>query len=144
MKKFIIIIVLLFVVSCNQKSDSKIGKKINEKCIEKNCVINMADIVSGDWDYMYVFQLGMSQDQVNSKLGFKYPFFEDVASRVIFINNNEVVYHEDEFPNPEKIKKGELYFESGNSNYLKIPREKAIFIVTKTDGYYQLDLKNIK
>ena len=141
MKKYIIIIVLLFLVSCNQTSDSEIGKKISEKCNEKNCVINMAEIVSGDWDYMYVFQLGMSQAQIDSKLGFEYPFFEDIASRVIFVKNNKVVYHEDEFPNPEKIKKGELYFESGNVNYLKISREKAIFSVTKENGYYRLDLK---
>lgn len=128
-------------ISCNENSDSQIGKKLKEICINQNCEINMITIIPEDWDYMYIFKTNTSLEFINSKLGFEYPYFEDIANRVIFVKDNKVIYHEDEFPNPEKIKKGEIIFETEDKEFIKVPKKDAIFMVHSESGYFKLTLK---
>lgn len=103
----------------------------------------MRDLIKEPWDKMFVFKEGVSLEQINKTLGFEYKYFEDIASRIIFAKGNEVVFHEDQFPNVESRKNGELVFNMGDTVLFKVylPDE-AIFNVQKVDldkgSYYQL------
>ncbi|MGH2666303.1 hypothetical protein [Flavobacterium sp.] len=140
MRKIVFFLSFLLIISCDESSDSQIGKKIKEVCTTQNCEINMTDIVPEQWDYMYIFKTGASLEFINSKLGFQYPYFEDIGNRMIFVKGNNVIYHEDEFPNPERIKKGEVIFDLGDSIYTKVKRENAIFSVHSEGEYFKLHL----
>jgi len=142
MKKIINFMVLFLLISCDNSSDSQISKMIDKECVSNDCEIVMSNIITEDWDFMYIFKTTISLDEINNRLGFEYPYFEDIANRVIFVKNNKIIYHEDEFPNSEKTKKGELIFNIGDVGFLKIPKEKAIFKVSKEDSYFKLKIKN--
>ena len=103
----------------------------------------MKAIVNEQWDKMYVFKESASLEKINQVIGFNYPYFEDVAKRIIFTKSGKVVFHEDEFPGVESAKNGELVFNIGDTIDYKIflPSE-AIFNVQKVDfskgSYYEL------
>ena len=147
MKKNISIFFLaLFIISCNENinSDSVIAKKIEKECNNNlSCRINMATLVNKDWDKMFVFKEGVSLEQINQVLGFKYDYFEDIAKRIVFVKGNQVVFHEDEFQGVESAKNGELVFNIGDSLMFKsyLPNE-AIFNVQRIEFskgiYYEL------
>lgn len=141
MKKILYFVLLFLLFSCNETSKSKISQKINKEYTGENCEIDMSVIVSEDWDYFYIFKTNTSLEEINNILGFDYPYFEDIATRIVFIKNNSIVYHEDEFPNPEKVKKGELIFDIGRTNFAKIMKNNAIFLVHKEDNFFKLKLK---
>lgn len=147
MKRFLEILFLLyFVTSCNENinSDSMIAKKIEKKCNEKqSCKVNIKDLVNVAWDKMYVFKEGVSLEQINHVIGFKYTYFEDIAKRIIFVKGKEVVFHEDEFPGVESAKNGELIFNIGDSVMFKgYSPDEAIFNVQKIEfskgSYFEL------
>lgn len=138
-------ILFMLLTSCNQiKSDSIIGKKIGEYCKEDYpCVVEMEKIISGQWDTMFVFKEQVSLEEINKTIGFNYPFFEDIGKRILFIKDKEVVYHEDEFPNAESAKDGEIKFNMNDSTKIKsYGRKEAVFLVRRTDfdkgSYYEL------
>jgi hypothetical protein len=147
MRKIISISFLIFlVIGCSENinSDSVIAKKIEKVCNNKmSCRIDMKNLVNVEWDKMYFFKEGMSLEQINQILGFKYNYFEDIAKRLVFVKANQVVFHEDEFPSIESAKNGELVFNIGDSIMFKsyLPDE-AIFSVQKVEfsmgSYYEL------
>ncbi len=103
----------------------------------------MKDLVNVAWDKMYVFKEGVSLEQINQVLGFKYNYFEDIAKRIIFVKGKEVVLHEDEFPGVESAKNGELIFKIGDNVMFKsYSPDEAIFNVQKIEfskgNYYEL------
>lgn len=138
MKRRIIAIFLISLLfSCSQMdtSNSIIGKKIEKECNGKGtCNINMQTIVNEQWERMYVFKESASLERINQVIGFNYPYFDDIAKRIIFIRAGKVVYHEDEFPGVESAKNGELVFIIGDTSEYRIflPSE-AIFSVQKVD-----------
>ena len=147
MKRSIITILLTaFLFSCSQMetSNSIIAKKIEKECNGKDtCKINMQATVNEQWDKMYVFKESASLERINQVIGFTYPYFEDIAKRIIFTRAGKVVFHEDEFPGVESAKNGEVVFNIGDTSDYKIflPGE-AIFNVHKVDfdksSYYEL------
>ena len=54
------------------------------------------------------------------------------------MKGNKIIYHEDKFPNPEQTEKGEVYFDIGNNNFIKIEREKAVVRGVKESNNYTL------
>ncbi len=140
----ILLIALLFSCSQIETSNSTIAKKIEKECNgKKPCKINIQAIVNEQWDKMYVFKESASLERINQVIGFNYPYFEDVAKRIIFTRAGKVVFHEDEFPGVESAKNGALVFNIGDTSDYKIflPSE-AIFYVHKVDfskgSYYEL------
>lgn len=103
MKKiFFFIVLVVLLVSC-KKSGIKyiIAEKVENKCQSANtCTISMQEITSFKWDKLYFFSEGTSLEDIDRTLGFHYLYFEDIASRIVFVSGNHVVYHEDEFPYP--------------------------------------------
>lgn len=142
MRNIVYFFMLVFIVSCNDVSNSEISKKIEKDCKSQNCEINMANYIVEDWDYMFIFKVNTSLEQINNQLGFTYPYFEDIANRIIFVKGDKIIYHEDEFPNPEKFKKGELIFNIGDENFIKIKKDKAIFLVRMEGDFFELKLKD--
>lgn len=101
-------------------------------------MVSLKDIVVEDWDYVLISTESLSLENLNNQLGFEYPYFTDIAKRIIFVKGDKIVYHEDEFPNPEQVKKGKVSFDIGSNSFMKIERDKAIFKVVKENKHYLL------
>lgn len=143
MKNIIYLLVLLCIISCDNTSNSKISKEISKTCIFDTCEVDMSKIVSEDWDDLYIFDTNVSLEEIDSILGFNYPYFEDIATRIIFVKNRNIVYHEEEFPNPEKVKTGELLFDiEEGKHFIKVDKEHAIFFIKKERDYFIARLKS--
>ena len=138
MKKILIIFVLM-TCSCSHVN-SEMSDKLQKKCSRQSndCIVYLKDIVTEDWDYVLISTQSLSLEDLNSQLGFEYPYFKDIARRIIFVKGNKIIYHEDKFPNPEQTKEGEVFFDIGNNNFIKIEREKAVFRVVKEGDNYTL------
>lgn len=135
--KFILIFLLVWTssLSCNlilHESKNLIGE-IDKKCKKSYpCEFKMSDIIKEDWDKMYIFKTTASLGFINNKLGFQYPFFEDVAERIVFTKGNSVVYHEDKFPSVEEIYDREITFIlPDNLDYKEFMRETANFTIDR-------------
>lgn len=104
----------------------------------------MSDLTDFSWDKMFVFREGTELEEINKVLGFKYPYFEDVASRIIFVKSNQVVYHEDEFPDPSNSANERVIFIYPNdtSDYMIFSVDNAKFnlIKSKVGGTYYYEL----
>jgi hypothetical protein len=68
---------------------------------------------------MYVFKETASLEAIENALNQKYPYYNDVARRLIFLDSNGIiVYHEDIFPNVEAVmNKGVIFQIPDTSNY---------------------------
>lgn len=139
----ILLIALLFSCSQMDTSNSTIAKKIDKECNGKEtCKINMQAICNEQLDQMYFFYREFFTGK-NQIIGFNYPYFEDVAKRIIFTRAGKVVYHEDEFPGVESAKNTELVYNiSDTSDYRNFLPSEAIFNVHKVEfnkgSYYEL------
>ncbi|MDH6251250.1 hypothetical protein M2347_000977 [Chryseobacterium sp. H1D6B] len=127
MKKTIIFILIIFnIISCNEKNDNskfenQIVTLIKESCAAENCFIDLSEITSFKWNKLYVFKETASNAEVEKIINQKYPYFEDVARRFIFIDkNNKIVYHEDVFPNVEGLADEDVIFDIPDSINYKI------------------------
>lgn len=138
-RKISILFICLFVISCtNDNTNSEISKKIRENCSNlSSCIVNFDDLIKDDWDYVLITNEQISLGELNELLGFEYPYFSDIGSRIIFVKDDKVVYHEDEFPQAETVLKGTLKFKLEN-NFLKLKKENAKFSVTENNRYIEL------
>jgi len=146
-KMFFILFMGLILVGCQPASiKRKIADNIENKCkgIDScTTTINMQEVTDFKWDKLYLFKEGASLEDVNKALGFAYPYFEDIASRIIFVSDNKIVYHEDEFPNPEaKPTAGIIFRYNDNAIIHSCNFSNAIFNVKKTvvKGYKYYEL----
>jgi hypothetical protein len=122
-KNNILALFLCLLSSCNTESnnDSRIFNEIAKRNNDSfPCKINMPEIIREDWEKMYVFDLSVSLETINQILGFQYPYFEDVANRIVFVKDKKVIYHEDYFPLPEKLNEQEVVFALPDSIHYKI------------------------
>lgn len=108
--------------------------KVEKSCAGKDtCKVDMHNLVKPDWDKMFIFKPNASLEFINSKIGFNYPYFNDVANRVVFIKGSTVVFHEDVFPSIETPNDNELIFLlPDTTNYAEFTVKTAKFSVTRT------------
>jgi len=138
-KYFLIYISLLFLFSCSKYKKTEFEKgielKYNSVCKDTNtCAINIKEVTSFAWDKMYVFKTTASLEIVNEALGFNYPYFEDVAERVIFIKDKKVVYHDDYYPTFDDDVYTSLVFTLSNETSFKsFSADSAIFKIEKKE-----------
>lgn len=52
----------------------------------------MSSLTPFDWDKMYVFSPSVHMEELDKYLGFHYPYFDDVANRMIFTKSNKIFY----------------------------------------------------
>ena len=133
----------------NSLSESVLAKEIANICKkQRHCTIVMKDLITENWDKMYVFKLSAHLQDINRALGFEYHYFEDIATRIVFVKDSIVVYHEDEFPDPESPKNNELIFDiEDRANYKMYTPNNAIFDIqtvnfNKNSKYYKLTQVN--
>jgi hypothetical protein len=143
MRKILTILVLFLVYSCGKSSENKIDQAVRDVCRNKesDCKISLQSIITEEWDYVIISQESLSLEDLNKLLGFDYPYFIDIARRIIFVKGNKVIYHEDKFPETDRVVKNEVVFEMKNSNFLKIERNNAIFNAKKENDYFVLTLQ---
>jgi len=146
MKRLLIFIVLVLMLGSCKKSSIKniIADKVENKCQNmKTCTINMQEVTNFKWDKVYLFSEGTSLEDIDKALGFHYSYFEDIASRIVFVLDHQVVYHEDEFPYPNKKPLAGVLFKFNNDTIPHIfTLSDANFSVKKTtvkgNLYYEL------
>ena len=136
---------VLICSSCKNNSslEVRIGDYIKRTCQESDtCTIDIKNITDFEWHKMYVFKEGATLEKINEVLGFKYPFFEDIARRTIFVSGSRIIYHEDIFPNPESAEAGQVIYKMPDTvQYTVLRPDEAIFKVNKVEleqGEYYL------
>ncbi len=133
MKKILLIIIASIISSCNSSMQDKIINNIQKSCQKDSCIVKMSAITPFDWEKMYVFREGADLQEINKQLGFNYPYFKDVAKRLIFIKSNKIIYHEDEFPYPDKKPVNKIFFIFRNDSIksMSFTKESAVFYVSR-------------
>lgn len=133
---------VLLVYSCTNLSESKIDYMIEKICLNKDegCVVSLKDLIVEDWDYVLISNETFSLEELNNQLGFEYPYFKDIGNRIVFVRGEKIIYHEDEFLNPDNVIEGKVFFNFDKSNYMKIERNNAVFKVLKDENNYYLSL----
>lgn len=111
----VLVSVLTFLFSCNENRNGKLAQKIDahitEYCKEGICTINLSKITPFKWDRFYLFKETTSLEVVERVLNQEYPYFTDIGRRIIFLDDgNNIVYHEDIFPNVEGITNKDVIF----------------------------------
>lgn len=141
-----VLFLLFLVYSCQKTIQDKIIDNIKKNERGDSCVVKIINITPFDWDKMYVFRENCSLEEVNKKLGFEYPYFEDVAKRIVFIKSRKVVYHEEECSDPDKKSKLEFIFGNDTTKVIVLTRESAIFSVKRKNifGWIYYELKPLK
>jgi hypothetical protein len=132
-RKLLIILIPFLVLSCQSTIQDKFISHFQDHKVKDSCYVKMTDFTNFDWDSLYVFIGYTSLEEINERLGFEYPYFIDIAQRLIFIKSNKVVYHEEYYPDPEIPMK--LYFTFGpDTDRCKIfTRESDSFMIEKLD-----------
>lgn len=148
MRKLIIItLITMFLSSCNKNGngelEQKIKAKITETCKDENCNIDLSKITSFKWNKFYVFKETTTLEEIEKTLNQKYPYFTDIARRLIFIDkNNKIIYHEDIFPNVEGMQNNEVCFyipDTVNFKFYTNPIFTVSIAKTERGKYYVLN-----
>lgn len=114
-KQIVFVAVFLLFIGCQNNGngilENEIASSIEKNCKNEICEIDISEITSFKWHRMYVFKESASLEVIEKVLNQKYPFFPDVARRLIFTDSsNKIVYHEDVFPNVEGAMDREVVF----------------------------------
>jgi len=146
MKNLLITIILILAYSCQNSIQDKIVSNIQKNGQGDSSILKIVDITSFDWDKMYVFCENSGLEEVNQQLGFEYPYFEDIAKRIIFTKTKKVVYHEEEYPDPEKKSKLEFILGKDTTKVMAFTRRTAVFTAKKKIffGWIYYELKPLK
>lgn len=133
LKHFFLLIILLLSNSCEINLKNDIAENLDRQLINNNQIISLKDYIDFDWDKMIVSNTSADLDEINKALGFDYPYFEDIASRLILIKNKKVVYHQERFPDPENKSIERLLFLSNDEklNIMVFDKKNSIFRVHK-------------
>lgn len=141
MRELLIIVFAVLLLSCNDngKIESKIETYISNNCDQENCVIDLTEVLSFKWKHFYVFKETASLELVEQVLRQKYPYFNDVARRLVFTDeSNNIIYHEDIFPDFEGVTNNSVIFSMPDTVNYKLYKQFE-FTVKKEEiksGYY--------
>lgn len=141
---------MLSLIGCQNankgKLERKIEKHIENQCSNDICTIDLSDITEFQWDKLYVFNESATLDTIENVIGQNYPFFTDIARRMVFINsNNIIVYHEDVFPLASQFVNGQVLFNLSENVTYRLFSHKVFEVrkyYTEKGYYYVLDQQN--
>jgi hypothetical protein len=144
----VLIVVLISFNSCSHISESKMNKRIIKQYKHNpDSSISLNTFMSFKWDKVYVFGFPTTLENMNKTLGFSYPYYKEFCNTIVFLQNNQIVYHEENHTNVEKIENGEVIFKYPDSlNFACYKPANAIFKISKISldrGFYY-ELEQIK
>jgi hypothetical protein len=98
-----------------------------------SCIIRMKELTDFEWDQMYVFSPGASQEFIEKSLGTPFPDYVEFKRRFVFLKAGKIVHREDdptdiEHPIDGQVSFAESYAEP--SHWLFSP-ETAVFNAEK-------------
>lgn len=122
---------------------NKIGDKIEEECASNSqCVITISSVTDFQWSKLYVFSPTATLEDVNSRLGFEYPYYKEFSRIMVFVNHGKIVYHEEEPASIERLRNKDVIFNYSDSvkSSSYTPTEKFKASVNSIDDgiYYEL------
>lgn len=123
--------VLFLSIILSSCKDNSIAAILYSKCDgHDKCIRQVKDVTTFKWDKVYIFSIASSLEDIEVALGVPYKQWQDVGYRIIFVEKDKVVYHEEYFPYPEHIEKGSSVFELSKAPYVG-QYSTATFAVTK-------------
>ncbi|MFH6946406.1 hypothetical protein [Flavobacterium sp. FlaQc-50] len=132
--RFLIFIVILIICfqSCDILRDDKLDnyvENVYSNCKDK-CVVNFNNIF--DYDKLYLFDEGVSNEEVSETIGFKYNGDKDISRLILFVKNKTIVYEQNLVFNDSESYKvffvtNKEYFE--NNVEFSLEKDENIFIL---------------
>lgn len=130
-------LLLIFCCSKYKKSEFEKGIELKYNTICKgsdSCMLNIKEATTFSWEKMYVFKTTASLEIINEVLGFTYPYYEDVAERIVFVRNNKIIYHDDYYPTFDDGIYTSLVFDlSSGLSYKSFSSDSAVFKIEKIE-----------
>jgi hypothetical protein len=109
-----------------------------EKCRNRdNCIIDFSTEMNFEWDKMYYFSSANSLEEMNQILGMELKSFTDIGDRIVFVNGNKVVYHQEWFYNSSRRSKGTVF--STDEDFFEVSKEQSKFKIKKREALYHLE-----
>jgi hypothetical protein len=111
-RTFSLFLLTIILNSCENRSfNYKIIKELNKTCAFDSCQVRLRTFTDFKWERFtirkYIFRI-----KLDSILGFSLPYSYDMGVHMVFVYGNQIVYHDDEFSNPEsKSKQTHLFFQ---------------------------------
>lgn len=143
-KYLIIFLLSLVLCSCldNRKFYKEIKSYYNSNCKNlrnKNCYVNIKDIIKIDWDSVYFIKGAPSNNHIMSLKNIDSQLLLDpVFDKIIFVKNNNVLYQEEIYPQGNNFfdfsKKSENTLIFDFENELCLSSKLANIIVESKDG----------
>ncbi len=132
---------MLSFMSCQEYKtpfEEKIEVHLAQHMQNDQMQIDLNEFTDFDWEVLYVFRETATLSQIEDVMGTSYPYFEDVARRLVFMKENQIMHHEAVFPNVEGILSGQALFSiPDTSHYITIYPQKINVHKKQLDkGYY--------
>jgi len=145
--RIIVFFQLLSFSSCQREIKDKIFAKLQlDSAKQDSCILVLNNITDFNWDTVYIVEPSVTLDELNKVLGFYYPFWDDIADRIIFTFERRVVYHEDKFPYSDVPTNEHVYFsfDKDTGDYIKLANKNAIFTAIRSQSYDYITYKLIR
>lgn len=121
-------------VSCRIDIDKRITKHWRHCPDTANCIVDMTEIIEGNWDTMYYFSNSYNLEDIASELG-DFPIsYNDVGDRIFFVKDKTIIYYKEWFPYPEQSDES-IYIPC---QMLKVTKELSKFKIKKRGLLYEL------
>lgn len=133
-----------FLNSCNNnKAKGLKGQILNYCSGKKDCLIEIKSVTKFEWTEMFVFRNNATNEDIQKAIDTNYPYYKEFTDRIIFLKGKEIVYHEDNKTNIERIDKGDLIFNfSDTLKYANYRPNEAVFKLNNVEGssgiYYEM------
>lgn len=130
------------IISEKGKLSNRICETIDDKCDDNNeCVIKMDEITDFSWDKMLLYQVGSSESEISKALGIEFKDSVDISSGIVFVKDDEIVYHESFFLDPDHLPKLQIIvglIDGEGEKYPVFSPDDAIFVGRRweSDGKY--------
>lgn len=104
------IVIVVKVMSDKDKLSNRICETIDNNCNSNGeCVIKMDEITDFAWDKMLLYQVGASASEISEVLGVEFKYTGHISSGMVFVKDDEIIYHESFFWNPEDYPKLQIF-----------------------------------
>jgi hypothetical protein len=124
--------------------EAKLATKFNNCESPTTCTIRLREETNFEWDKFYVFKYKATRDEIRKALGFSLPRYQEFKRKLVFVNDGQLVYYEEEPTDIESLIDQEVVFDMPDeANFVSYGAD-AVFQVSKKrfqrGVYYQLEL----